>query len=73
MAEKTEKNGQKKGNGTFTDKAKGGYQPLSEGYQPVTLKKGYTPQAQGQSTELPKPPKGGTGQSNGKKDSDKET
>lgn len=73
MAEKTEKNGQEKGQGTFTGRAKGGYQPLHEGYQPVTSKKGDTPQGQGQSTELPKPPKGGTGQSGGKTDSNKKS
>jgi len=73
MAEKTEKNGQEKGQGTFTGGAKGRYQPLHDGYQPVASKKGYTPQAQGQSTELPKPPKGGTGQSAGKTDSNKES
>ena len=73
MTEKTEKNGQEKGQDTFIGKAKGGYEPLHEGYQPITSTKGYTPQAQGQSTELPKPPKGGTGQSSGETDSNKES
>lgn len=71
MAEKTEKKRSKKGQGTFTGKAQGGYQPLNDGYQPVTSQKGYTPQAQGQSTKLPKPPKGGTGQGGDKTDSAK--
>ena len=73
MAEKENKNGQDKCQGEFEGRANGGYQPLNEGYQPVTSKKGYTPQAQGQTAGLPDPPKGGTGESGGSKDSDKES
>jgi len=41
----------------------GGYQPLSEGYQPSEKRP-----ASGSANNLPpKPPKGGTGQSSGKK------
>jgi hypothetical protein len=74
MPEKSDNNAQKKDQGEFTGRAKGGYQPLHEGYQPIVSKKGYTPQSQtqtqgqGQSTELPKAPQGGTGQSGGKKE-----
>ena len=73
MTTNEEKKGSEKGQDTFTDRAQGGYQPLHEGYQPVTSKRGYTPQAEGQNTEHPKPPKGGTGQSGGKTDTGKES
>lgn len=48
-------------------RATGGYKPLSEGYQPQYEKKGYVPAGQ-QDTKPPKPPKGGTGESSGKKE-----
>jgi len=45
----------------------GGYQPLSEGYQPTKEKRGDAPTTGSASNSPPKPPKGGTGQSSGKK------
>jgi hypothetical protein len=39
---------------------KGGYRPLNEGYSPKEQTRGYAPT---QGNHLPKPPKGGTGES----------
>ena len=39
----------------------GGYQPLNEGYQPA--QKGDTPPSKASLNSLPRPPKGGTGES----------
>jgi len=38
---------------------------IQEGYRPVEEKKGYTPTSSQTVGPLPKPPKGGTGQSKG--------
>ena len=41
-----------------------GYQPLNEGYTPLA-NRGYRPTSPQASTNLPKPPQGGSGQSSG--------
>ncbi len=60
----TEKGIAKTGQGGGGVKKKGGYQPLNEGYTPITYR-GYRPTSTQGSTNLPRPPQGGSGQSSG--------
>ena len=50
---------------------KGGYQPLNEGYTPVSEQRGYQPGGPRAGSGLPKPPAGGSGQSGGSSQSEK--
>jgi hypothetical protein len=64
----------KNSGGDAPPKKRRGYKPMQEGYQP-SEERGYTavegrPSGHPDSDSLPKPPKGGTGESNGSSDGD---